>query len=72
MNFISGTQVMYKFVREELGISYYHGQHSLDSDLQKLFNTFENQRINNVVLEAFKFIDTDSGLVRPIVPLSRL
>lgn len=50
--------MVYSFIRRNLGIQFNDGKTPLDTDLQKLFNSFLDHSIDDVIVEAFAFLDS--------------
>ena len=44
---------MYSFIRRDLGIPFYCGQHSIDIWLQKILDSIEGRKIETVLQDIF-------------------
>lgn len=49
-----GTKPMYLFVREQLGIPFYHGQAPLDTWMDKILNAIQAREIEEVLMDIFE------------------
>ncbi|XP_045190239.2 uncharacterized protein LOC123547312 isoform X1 [Mercenaria mercenaria] len=52
-NLGQGTRRLYTFVRETLGIPFYHGQGPMDKWIDDIFNAIKDGRIDDVILDVF-------------------
>ena len=44
---------MYSFIREGLGIKFYHADRTLDVDLHKIFTAIKSRTMDNMLIEIF-------------------
>ena len=51
--YFTGTCRVYEFIREDLEVKFFDGQRTLDLDLQKVFDSINNNRIDTLLGELF-------------------
>ena len=44
---------MYQFIRKEVGIQFYHGDRTLDNDLEKLHSAVTSHSVDKVIMDIF-------------------
>ena len=50
---VLGSSLMYRFIRKEVGINFYHGDRTLDIDLEKLHSAITNHSVDKVIMDIF-------------------
>ena len=44
---------MYRFIRKDLQIPFYHGQNGIDKSLEKILKAIQNRDIEHILVETF-------------------